>query len=143
MRFALIIASIIFCNVGYSQNVGKTAVKEVTNKPVVDILIGLESHAVLTGKKLTIDVFKISNGSGSAHVEGDDEISETYFFTITDSPGDENPIFKVFSLGPFYAPKIIKTTDLGDNYVLTFEHYNSGKRQLHKIILSLNKVVYK
>lgn len=142
MRVALLIVFVILCNIGHSQNVGKTLVKEVTNKAVINILTRLQSHSVLGGKKLTINVFKIANGSGSAYVEGDDEISETYFFTITDSPGDEDPIFKVFSLGPFYAPKIIKTTDLGETYVLTLEHYNLGKRQLHKIILSLNKAIY-
>lgn len=126
----------------YNQNIKKTEVKEVTNKVVRKILTSLESHTVLSGKKLTINVFKVSNGSGSAHVIGDEEVSETYFFSITDSPGDENPLFKVASVGPFYLSKIIKRTDLGDTYVLTLEHFNSGKKQVHKILLGLNKVIY-
>lgn len=125
-----------------SQQLEKTVVKEVSDKTVRKILTSLESHFVLSGKKLTIDIFKVSNGSGSAHVAGDDEISETYFITITDSPGDEDPIFKVVSVGPFYGSKIIKHTDLGDKYILTLKHYNSGKRQIHNITLSLNKAAY-
>lgn len=142
MKLFFIVILFSTFNLAYSQKLEKAEVKEVKDKLVKKILTSLESHFVVSGKKLTIDVFKISNGSGSAHVKGDDEVSETYFFTVTDSPGDENPIFKLFSIGPFYGPKIISKKDLGDNYVLMLEHYNSGKRSVHKIILSLNKAVY-
>ena len=142
MKIIFTITLVVFLNSVYAQNLKKTTVKEVTNKAVVEILTRLQSHTILTGKKLTIDIFKISNGSGSAHVVGDDEISETYLFTVTDSPGDEYPVFKVFSVGPFYGAKILKHTDLGDTYILTLEHYNSGKREVRKILISLNKVVY-
>ncbi|MVN21103.1 hypothetical protein [Mucilaginibacter arboris] len=142
MKYTFVVLLLTLFHSSYSQHLKKTEVKEITNKAVVEILTRLQSHIVISGKKLTINVFKISNGSGSAHVVGDDEISETYFFTVTDAPADEGPIFKVFSLGPFYGPKIIKTTDLGDNYVFTLEHYNSGKREIHKIIINLNKIIY-
>lgn len=142
MKQFFILLFFALSNFAYSQNLKKTEVKEVANKAIIEILTHFESHTSLIGKKLTIGIFKIGNGSGSANVAGDDEISETYFFTVTGSPGDEKPEFKVFSLGPFYASKIVKTTDLGDKYVLTLEHYNAGKRQIHKLIISLDKITY-
>ncbi|RYE22342.1 MAG: hypothetical protein EOP42_24555 [Sphingobacteriaceae bacterium] len=142
MKYGFVVLILALFNTSFSQNLKKTEVKEVTNKAVVEILTRLESHTVYTGKKLTINLFKISNGSGSAHVAGDDEISETYFITVTDSPADENPVFKVCSIGPFYGSKIRAEKDLGDTYILTMEHYNSGKKSIHKIILRLNKILY-
>lgn len=142
MKLFFIVVFIATFNLSFSQKLEKTEVKEVSDKTVRKLLTSLESHSVISGKKLTIDIFKISNGSGSAHITGDDEISETYYFTVTDSPGDEYPIFKVSSIGPFYLSKIISKKDLGDTYILTLEHNNSGKKSVHKIILSLNKVVY-
>ncbi|RYE30051.1 MAG: hypothetical protein EOP42_12995 [Sphingobacteriaceae bacterium] len=126
----------------HAQNLKKPVVKDVTNNKTVEILTRLESHTAFSGKKLTIGIFKVGNGSGSAHVAGNDEISETYYLTVTDAPGDEHPVFKICSIGPFYGSKIISKKDLGDTYVLSLEHFNTGKRSIHKIILSLKKAVY-
>lgn len=141
LRFFTVFFIVIFQCV-YAQNLKKTVVKEVTNEEVFKILTSLQSHQVLAGKKLTINVFKVSNGSGSAHVSGDDEVSENYYFTVTDSSGDENPIYKVFSLGPFYGSKILSKKDFGDLYKLTIQHYNFGKLEVHSVKIDSKKLIY-
>ncbi|MGI4729898.1 MAG: hypothetical protein ACRYGB_15090 [Janthinobacterium lividum] len=92
---------------------------------------------------MTINIFKISDCAGSAHVAGDDEISETYFATVTDSFGDERPTFKVYSIGPFYGSKIIFKKDLSDTYSITLQHHNSGHPEIHQLKINLKNIIYK
>ena len=142
MKSYLIILLLIFSKLCYCQNIKKAKAVEITNKSVTKVLTSIESLSFEKGRKLEFSLFKISNGSGSAHVDGDDEISEGYLIGVTDSFGDEAPSVKYFSVEPFYSPKIISKKDLGDTYVITLQHGGYKNLKIHKITISLNNVTY-
>lgn len=142
MKYCFVILLLIFSKLGYCQNIKKAKAIEITNESVTKVLTSIESLSFEKGKKLEFSLFKISNGSGSAHVVGNDEISESYLIGVTDSFGDEEPVVKYFSVGPFYIPKIISKKDLGNTYVITLQHGGYKNLKNHKITISLNNVTY-
>lgn len=54
--------------------------------------------------RFIIKAFLIGNPSGSAMQAGGHENSHNLLFNVAEF--DENPIWNLFSIGPFYNPKI-------------------------------------
>ena len=128
---------LVFLKSGFSQAV---QVKEITNRDATKILASVESFSTEQSKELLVRIFKLTNGFGSAHFPETDET--TYNYLITTSVYDEDLAKKVVTVGPFFDPKIIKKTASGNTVTLILQHGIYKKRKNHKLIISLDNVIY-
>lgn len=135
-KYFLLFFTLISLKFGYCQAV---QTREITNKDISKTLASVETFNFKKGQKLSIKIFKISNGSGSANLPESDEISHNLLFCISEY--DEVPAYKIFDVGPFINPIITKKIDSGNAYVITVINGLTGKRKSNKIIVDLNKII--
>ena len=87
-----------------------------------DILIKTLNNSRLIAENrknyLSVRIYKIHNGSGSAGFPEGHEVSHNLLITV--SGFDENPYQSLFEIGPFYNPKFKKWKDLKE-YDKSFE----------------------
>ncbi|WP_069658932.1 hypothetical protein [Arcticibacter eurypsychrophilus] len=133
----LFMSCLMFISIaGYSQSVTK-----VTDKNLINTLSSVETFNLEKGKDLCVGIFMITNGSGSANVPEADEVSNSYIISVSDFA--EHPISKVFTVGPFYNPKITAKNDSGEKITFTLEHGGSTNRKRNSLIIDLDNIIYK
>ena len=75
-------------------------------------LIKVLNNSQLIGENrenyLSVRVYKIDNGSGSAGFEEGHEVSHNLLIAVSEF--DEEPNQNLFEIGPFYNPKFVKWT---------------------------------
>lgn len=119
----------------YSQSIKST---EIIQNDCVKLIGSIESYDTFAGKQLVLGVFKVSNGYGSANVSGTDEVSFNLLISVTHY--DEAPDYKVFTVGPFINPKVIKKADTGPSITLFIEDGAMDRRKTSKVIVREGKV---
>jgi len=113
-------------------------VQELTNSIEIALLGNIDTVIIKRADRFVVKLFVILAGAL--------EIPETHgvYFNvlISVSEYDENPDFRVFSVGPFIGP-IFKNdgTDLKDRYIINVENGDNGKRKNTKLTISLDKVL--
>jgi hypothetical protein len=131
------IASLILCFTinSYAQSIKST---QIVQKDCVKLIGSIGSYDAFAGKHLMLGIFKVSNGIGSAKFPGTDEVSFDLLISVTHY--DESPDYKVFKVGPFINPKVIKKDDTGPLITLIIEDGVFNKRKTRKVIVSEAKV---
>lgn len=132
----LSIMSITACGQQYLKGV-----KNVTDKSIIKFLNNIDTSFIKRSDKLLIKFFLVSNGSGSANVPQGDEISHNIIISVAEY--DENPLNRVFNIGPFYMPELSNGSNLKDGYSILIEHGASDERKRSKLFIYLNKVYVK
>jgi hypothetical protein len=107
----------------YCQSIKSTT---IIQRDIVNLIGNIESYDVFTGKQLVMNIIKVSNGYGSAHIPETDEVSHNIVISV--SHYDDTPDYKVFTVGPFIFPKVIKKIDSGRSVIIIIE---AGLELLH------------
>lgn len=102
----ILIFSICFVNLSCGQE------KVKINKSVNNRLIKVLNNSELIGENkeyyLSVRIYKIDNGSGSAGIKEGNEVSHNLLIAVSEF--DEEPNQNLFEIGPFYNPKFVKWT---------------------------------
>ena len=134
--------SILFCLfLASSTSYGQVQIKEIQNIDQKSLLSQIDTVIFIKGKNMGITIFRVNNGSGSAHLPESDEVS--YSFLISVSEYDENPESKLFSVGPFIYPKFSNNIDKGENYSLQISYGVNMQRKKNRLIITLDSVQLK
>lgn len=112
---------------------------EIKDKSLKSILGFVDTVIFKRYDDISIILYKVSNQSGSAHLEGSDEVSHKYLIVV--SSYDEDPEQHLYSVGNFYNPKILKFEKQSkDNYRILFEYGVFRQRKKSFINVSLKNV---
>jgi hypothetical protein len=85
---------------------------------------------------LSVRIYKMDNGSGSAGFENS-EVSHNLLIAVSEF--DENPEQSLFEIGPFINPKFVDWTDIKkQERDFTFEHGTLEKRKLIKLRVNIS-----
>ncbi len=137
--------SILICLLLISQallsfsQLPEPSVKSVKTKSIVKLLGSIDSSMTIMADRFIIKVFLVGNPSGSAMQPEGHEISHNLLVNVAEF--DENPPWNLFSIGPFYNPRISAGPDLKGKYMLSIEHGGYDERRKTNLAIFLNKVV--
>jgi hypothetical protein len=135
MRNYIIVFMLFFSVSAYPQAITSSA---INNKETAGLLGSIESYELFSGKQLAIGIFKVANGSGSANLPESHEISYNLLLTIAEF--DEDPDRKLFSIGSFIGPKVIRKLDSGQSVTLFVEHGVFDRRKTTKVVAGLTSI---
>lgn len=139
MKFILI--SLLFTSLslsGYGQ-LPEPSLKPVKTRSLIKLLGSTNSIMTIMANNFIFKVFLIANPSGSAMQAGGHESSQKLLINVAEY--DENPVWKLFSIGPFYNLKISTGPDLKDKYMMRIEHGGYEERKQTKLAIYFDKVL--
>ena len=127
-----LILTICLIQISFSQN--ELNIKKSKNFRLIKVLNNSELIGENRENYLSVRIYKIDNGSGSAGFPEGHEVSHNLLIAVSEF--DEEPNQSLFEIGPFYNPKFIKWTDK-EEYEKAFEIeygiYNNRKKIKLKI----------
>ena len=130
---------ILFCLfLASSTSYGQVQIKEIQDIDQKSLLTQIDTVIFIKGKNMGITIFRVNNGSGSAHLPESDEVSHSFLISV--SKYDENPQSKLFSLGPFINPKLSNNKDMGENYSLQISFGVNMQRKKNRLIIAFDSV---
>lgn len=131
-----IVFILLFCSyTSYCQSINST---EIIQNDCVKLIRNIGSYDTFAGKQLVLGIFKVSNGYGSANFPETDEVSFNMLISVTHY--NETPDYKVFTVGPFINPKVIRKADAGTSVTFLIEDGVVNKRKTTKVIVSETNV---
>ncbi|MEO6524809.1 MAG: hypothetical protein ABIN91_24195 [Mucilaginibacter sp.] len=129
-------AIVISCH-AQSANVKPVEIKE---KRLVPLLASVDTLIIRKTGDLLINIYKVSNKSGSAHNEGTDEITHQILVAIAN--GDEVLEQHLYKLGNFYDPKFLNINTQSNGSILIIIDYGVfNQRKTVKYLVNLKGVV--
>jgi hypothetical protein len=102
----ILIFTICLVQISCGQN--KLKIEKSENSRLIKVLNNSELIGENRENYLSVRIYKIDNGSGSAGIPEGHEVS--YNLLIAVSEYDEQPLQNLFEIGPFYNPKFVKWT---------------------------------
>ena len=135
MKNIFIILCLVFSLKSHAQSVKST---RITQPEAVNLIASIESMEVLKGDQLYLTIFKSANGSGTANTPETHETS--YNLLISVAHYDENPERRLFSIGPFIQPKVIKKLDSGKSVTLLIEDGHGTNKKTYRVMVSETEV---
>ncbi|WP_432708187.1 hypothetical protein [Pedobacter sp.] len=138
MRNYIAIFMLFLSGSSYCQTV-KSSV--INNKEKAKLLGSIESYEFFKGQQLSMGIFKVSNGPGSANLPESHEISHQLLLSVAEY--DENPVHKLYSIGPFILPKVTMKVDSGHLIRLLVEHGVSDSRKTINVVAGLTTIQHK
>lgn len=136
MKTTFIVLCLIFSIKSHAQSIKSN---RITQTESVSLIASIESMEVVKGDQLYVTIFKSANGSRSANTPETHETS--YNFLISVSHYDENPESRLFSIGPFIQPKVIKKLDSGKSVTLLIEDGHAKNKKIYKVMVSETDVI--
>lgn len=136
MKTYIILLLLLFLS--YHSHAQSVKSSEILQKNLVELIGSIDDYESFAGKQLMVKIFKVSNGSGSANFPESHEVSFNMLICVAHY--DENPQNKLFTIGPFINPKVVKTDDSGKSVKLYIEDGVINKRKTTKVIVSETKV---
>jgi len=127
-------ALLLLLFLSYSSYAQSIKSSEITEPESVKLIESIASFEVFNGRQLRVAIFTTSNGSGSANLPESDESSSNLLICIAHY--DEYPVSKLYSIGPFLKPKVIKKVDSGHSVTLFIEYGIIDKRKTTKVVVS-------
>jgi hypothetical protein len=139
MKYIMLLTAIstISVNLSFGQSLDHT-VNLVQDKSVTDFIKYTDTLVIKKATNFAIHIFRRGNGPGSAQFKEGSE--STHNVIIAVSEYDEFPDTKVFSIGPFYAPKIVGGKDLKDHYEIEIDHGPSASRVKTRMLVFNDRV---
>lgn len=107
---------------------------EITQPESVKLIESIQSLEVFKGRQLHVAIFTTSNGSGSANLPESHEVSFNLLLSVAEY--NEYPVTKLYSIGPFLNPKMVRKVDSGRLVTLFIEHGVVDKRKTTKVVVS-------
>ena len=102
-----LILTICLIQISFSQN--ELNIKKSKNFRLIKVLNNSELIGENRENYLSVRIYKIDNGSGSAGFPEGHEVSHNLLIAVSEF--DEAPNHNLFEIGPFYNPKFVKWTD--------------------------------
>ena len=133
----IIILTICSIQISFGQNELKIA------KSKNDRLIKVLNNSELIGENrenyLSVRIYKIDNGSGSAGIPEGHEVSHNLLIAVSEF--DEEPNQNLFEIGPFYNPKFMKWTDKEEyEKIFEIEYGIYNNRKSVKLKININEL---
>ncbi|MDB5159332.1 MAG: hypothetical protein JWR50_4039 [Mucilaginibacter sp.] len=117
----------------------KVTLVPIQNKALKSILCNVDTVLFRRGASISVTLYQISNPSGSAHMPETDEVSNKFLIAV--SSIDETPDQILYSVGDFYAPKILKFQPVkNDKYLLSIEYGVFKSRKRINLDIAVDKV---
>jgi hypothetical protein len=137
MKKLLLVTLLTFgVTLAFGQRISLTP---VAGKSLKAILCNVDTVIFKSNYNISIILYKISNGSGSAHMPGTDEVSNKFLIAV--SSIDEVPDQYLYSLGDFINPKVIQFQPLKRaSYLLSIEYGTYKNRKKINLDISVGKV---
>jgi hypothetical protein len=135
MKKLILIPCLLFALLSFSQSIN---VNKITQIELVKLIGSIDSYEPFAGRQLYLRTFLTSNGSGSANMPETDESSNNILFCVAHY--DQQPDYKLFSIGPFLYPKIIENRDSGDSITVVIQHFDGEKNRKTEIIVTETNV---
>jgi len=135
MKKLILIPCLLFASLSFCQSINVT---KITQTELVKFIGSIDSYEPFAGRQLYLSTFITSNGSGSANMPETDETSFNILLCVAHY--DEQPDHKLFSIGPFLNPKIIKNRDSGDSITVVIHHFDGLKKKKTEIIVTETNV---
>ena len=135
MKKLILIPCLLFASLSFSQPIN---VNKITQIELVKLIGSIDSYEPFAGRQLYLRTFITSNGSGSANMPETDEISFNILLCVAHY--DQQPDYKLFSIGPFLYPKIIENRDSGDSITVVIQHFDGLKKRKTEIIVTETNV---
>ena len=114
---------LFLCTAVFSQDV---KVSEVSDQYQNKLFNSIHKFQVISGRQLSISIFDVSNGSGSANLPESHESSCNLLISVAHY--DEYPVPKLYNIGPFLNPEVASKTDSGLSVLLVIEHGIADRR---------------
>lgn len=117
-------------------------ITEVTNNPEHKVLMSIESEYYETQEQLfSLTIFKQNNPPRSANNPETHEITNNFFFAISDS--DDYPRKSLFKIGAFYAPAI-EDVITGDEHIeVIISYFEKTQKKFKTVVVGYHTVVFK
>jgi len=135
MKKLILIPCLLFASLSFCQSINVT---KITQTELVKLIGSIESYEPFAGRQLYLSTFITSNGSGSANMPETDETSLNILFCVAHY--DQQPDYKLFSIGPFLYPKIIENRDSGDSITVVVQHFDGLIKKKTEIIVTETNV---
>ena len=134
MKSILILLFILFL-VQTSCGQDKLKIERSANSRLIKVLNNSELIGENRANNLSIRIYKIDNGSGSAGIAEGHEVSHNLLIAVSEF--DEEPKQNLFEIGPFYNAKFVKW--IGEKeYQKEFEIEYGDLENRKSIILNVN-----
>ena len=118
-----LIFTICFIQISFGQN--ELKIEKSENARLIKVLNNSELLGNNRENYLSVRIYKIDNGSGSAGFPEGHEVSHNLLIAVSEF--DEEPNQSLFEIGPFYNPKFVKWTDKKE-FEIEYGIYNNRKR---------------
>ena len=135
MKKLILIPCLLFASMTFCQSINVT---KITQLEIVKLIGSIDSYEPFAGRQLYLSTFITSNGSGSANMPETDETSFNILLCVAHY--DQQPDYKLFSIGPFLYPKIIENRDSGDSITVVIQHFDGEKMRKSKILVTETNV---
>lgn len=122
----------------YGQSIKSS---EISKKESIKLAESVVDFERFSGRSLWANIFKISNGSGSAKNWGTDEVS--YSFLVSLGHFDENPESKLYKIGPFVNPKVTKKVDSGNSVTIYVKDTNGRHSKRYTVVVNAARLKIK
>ena len=140
MKSTLIIL-FTFCLVQISCGQDKLNIEKSENSRLIKVSNNSELIGEDRENNLSVRVYIIDNGSGSAGIEEGHEVSHNLLIAVSEF--DEEPNQNLFEIGPFYNPKFVKWTrekEYEKEFEIEYGIYDNRKSVKLKVNMSELKV---
>lgn len=133
----ILIFSICFVNLSCGQK--KVKIIKSDKNQLIKVLNNSELIEENRDNNLSVRIYKIDNGSGSAEISEGHKVSHNLLIAVSEY--DEQPLQNLFEIGPFYNPKFIKWTVIKESekeYEIEYGAHNH--RESIKLIVNINEL---
>ena len=136
-----IIVSLCFSKSSLAQEILK--IEKLEDARLVKILNNAKLIGENSEKYLSVRIFTIDNGSGSAGFESC-EVSHNLLIAVSEF--DEEPNQSLFEIGPFYNPKVVKWSIINKSekeIEIEYGSYDNQKKVKLKVDINNLKILKK
>jgi hypothetical protein len=133
------ISIFIICFIQISFGQDELKIEKSENPRLIKILNNSELIGDNRENYLSVRIYKIDNGTGSAGLESY-EVSHNLLIAVSEF--DEEPNQNLFEIGPFYNPEFIKWTDIKEyEREFTIEYGIYDQRKTIKMKININELI--
>jgi hypothetical protein len=133
-RILSIFSILLFIILSLSLNAQQPVVQKVKATDITYVLNNIRSTYKVQTSGFVVNLFEVSNKSGSAQQNETDEVTDNLYIAISEF--DEKPQQFLFVIKDIYAPSEIKFTKQSEQIMeLSFFYSEKGKKKKVKAII--------
>jgi hypothetical protein len=117
----------------------RVQVKAEENSGLTSTLSNVTAFTNKQTKAARASFFVVNQGSGSAKLPESDEAASRVLVVVSED--GEHAVSSLFSVGPFYNPVVVTTSQANENYVF-IKHGPANGRKTNKVVFTTEKVIY-